>query len=176
MTKYTEAEMLDIDELETIIADGARFRLLLDDEAQTENVLSCSHLTDIMEAAIVEHDRKEAAETPTVSAIGAKLAKIGKRKPAAKRKPAKKRKAAPVYSSKLRIVKPNTVGALKNWNGTLVEGNVSSKTIAIEVFRSENGGEPILCGRKLYTASMLVSIVNLDADDSQTLVDICNAK
>jgi hypothetical protein len=185
MTKYTEAEMLDIDELETIIADGARFRLLLDDEAQTENVLSCSHLTDIMETAILAHDRRQAAKAePVRSAIGSALASIGKRKPATKtttkrkttkRKPAKKRKTAPVYSSKLLLVEAGSTGALKMWNGKLVEGMKSCHTIGIETFRSENGETPVLHGRRMYSKAMLARIVNLDDDDTELLKNIVNS-
>jgi hypothetical protein len=173
-----EQRQADIDELERIIADDAAFAELMADDAQVENVLDADHLAEIMESAILEHDKREEENNSAASPLASSLAKIQgkKKKPASKtkRKPAKKRKIV-TYTSKLRIVEPETLGALRNWNGTLVEGNKSTHTIAIESFRSTNGGKPELCGRKMYSRTDVTRIINLDSDDTKLLKEVCTS-
>jgi len=187
MARLTSAEQADLTDLESIILNDTDFAALMEDEKQVEDILERSYLVETMEAAILAHDRRQAEteEKPTglftafresrKNHKATSKRKIG-RKSTPKVAAPKKRKSRTVYSSKL-VLNPNgTMGAIRNGKGGLVEGNSTSHAIGIESYKSANGGEPELIGRKMYTPTMIANIINLPADDFRRLKDVCAAK
>jgi hypothetical protein len=175
MARLTNAERADLAELVAIIDDAARFAVLMDNEAQVEDVLNSPHLAETMEAAILEHDKADEKPQSLLSA----LRSVGGNKRKARKPtgtvPAKRRKAQVVYSYKLVLNTEKELGAIRNGKGGLQEGNPSSKPIGIESYKAVDGGKAELAGRRMYSKVEIVAIQKLSDADSDRLSDIVNS-
>ena len=194
MTRLTTAEQSDLFDLESIILNDADFASLMEDEKQVEDIMERSYLVETMEAAILAHDRRQAeAETrkPNEPRTGRLLKgfrakcqqKAVARNAGKKRKPAKRKvatktaKTAKVakivdYSSDYVLNTDKLLGAFRKGEN----GVPSQQPIGIESYRSENGSEPELFNRKMYSTWQLQAILNLPDDRRERLKELVNAR